>query len=171
MKKSSLWMSAAGALLIAAALAGCGKTTYFAGRTLPPSGLSNRVLIAIQNPSAFNKGALQIVDAYYDIRFSYNQKTGSFSIGGYSGALPVTIQSMPEEQQGAVYSAGDGALTMINYAKETSTGAQKGLNGTSSSIFTTRSQAYTFAASQSAHVLTVLDQVGGGTYALSLPGI
>ena len=164
-------MSAAGALLIAAALAGCGKTTYFAGRLLPPSGLSHRVLIAIQNPSAFNKGALQIVDAYYDIRFSYDQKTGSFSIGGYSGALPVTIQNMPEEQQGAVYSSGDGALTVVNYAKETSSGAQKGLNGTSSSVFTTRSQAYTFAASQTAHVLTVLDQPGGGTYALSLPGI
>ena len=38
--------------------------------TLPPSGLTNRVLIAIQNPSAFTKGALQIVDAYYDIRYA-----------------------------------------------------------------------------------------------------
>jgi hypothetical protein len=164
-------MSAAGALVIAAALAGCGKTTYFAGRVLPPSGLTNRVLIAIQNPSAFTKGALQIVDAYYDIRFSYNSKTGSFSISGYSGALPTSIQNMPEEQLGAVYGSGDGSLTMINYAKESSGGAQSGLNGLSSSIFTTRSQAYTFAASQSAHVLTVVDKTNGGTYALSLPGV
>ena len=61
-------MSAAAALVVAAALAGCGTTTYFAGRTLPPSGLANRVLIAIQNPSPLTQGALQIVDAYYDIR-------------------------------------------------------------------------------------------------------
>src|ERR1035441_4701733 len=83
LKKSSLWMSAAGALVFAVLMAGCGSTTYFAGRTLPPSGLTNRVLVAIQNPSALTKGALQIMDAYYDIRFSYNDKTGSFSISGY----------------------------------------------------------------------------------------
>ncbi len=56
MKKRSLWLSAAGALVVAVALAGCGTTTYFAGRNLPPSGLTNRVLIAIQNPSASDQG-------------------------------------------------------------------------------------------------------------------
>ena len=65
-------MSSAAALLVAAALAGCGTTTYFAGRTLPPSKLANRVMIAIQNPSAISSGSLQFVDAYYDIRFKYN---------------------------------------------------------------------------------------------------
>ncbi len=112
MKKRSLWLSAAGALVVAVALAGCGKTTYFAGRNLPPSGLINRVMIAIQNPSAFTKGALQIVDAFYDIRYAYNNLNKTFSISGYSGALPVTIQNMPEEQLGAVYSSGDGNLAL-----------------------------------------------------------
>ena len=121
-------MSAAAALVVAAALAGCGTTTYFAGRVLPPSGLANRVLIAIQNPSAYTKGALQFVDAYYDVRFSYNDKTGSFAISGYSGALPVTIQNMPEEQTGVVYGAGDGSFTLINYAKENSAGVVNGLS-------------------------------------------
>jgi len=92
LKKSSLWFSAAGALFVAAILAGCGKTTYFAGRPLPPSGLINRVMIAIQNPSAFTKGGLEIVDGYYDIRSSFNGKTPSFSISGFSGALPVSIE-------------------------------------------------------------------------------
>ena len=165
-------MSAAGALLIATVLAGCGKTTYFAGRTLPPSGLTNRVMIAVQNPSAITRGALVIVDAYYDIRFSYDSKLGSFSISGYSNALPTTIQNMPEEQQGAVYGSGDGSLNIINYAKESTGGAQKGLNGSSqSSIFTTRDQSYTFAASQSTSVLTILDRTNGGSYGLSLPGV
>ncbi len=171
MKKSSLWLSVSGALLISAVLAGCGKTTYFAGRPLPPSGLINRVLIAIQNPSALTKGALQIVDGYYDIRSSYDGKTGSFSISGYSGALPVSIQNMPEELTGAVYGSGDGSFTSISYAKESTGGSQTGLNGASASIYTTRSQAYVFAASQVSHAFTVVDKSSGGTYGLSLPGV
>lgn len=164
-------MSAAAALVAAAALAGCGSTTYFAGRTLPPSGLTNRVMIAVQNPSAYTKGALVFVDAYYDQRSSYDNKVAGFSISGYSGALPMTIQNMPEEQAGAVYGSGDNSLNLISYAKESTAGAQTGLNGSSSSIFITRNQSYTFAASQAAHVLTVLDRVTGSSYALSLPGI
>jgi len=164
-------MSAAAALVVAAALAGCGTTTYFAGRKLPPSGIKNRVLIAIQNPSALGRGALAIVDAYYDVRFSYDDKTGSFSISGYSGALPTTIQNMPEEQIGAVYGSGDGSLAIISYSGESVGGSQSGLNGNSSSVFMSRNQFYTFAASQSSHVLTVLDRNNNGNYALNLPGI
>ena len=163
-------MSAAAALTVAAALAGCGTTTYFAGRTLPPSGLINRVLIAVQNPSIVSKGALIFVDGNYDIRSGYNGTPGGFSISGFAGALPVTIQNMPEEQLGAVYSSGDGGYALVNYASENSTSAQSGLNGYSSSIFSTRNEQYTFAASQSSHVFTVLDRVAGSSYPLSLPG-
>ncbi len=157
--------------MVAFALAGCGTTTYFAGRTLPPSGLTNRVLIAIQNPSSFTKGALVFVDAYYDTRYAYNNINKTFSISGYSGALPSTIQNMPEEQLGVVYGSGDGGLTKINYSTESTNPAQTGLNGPSSSIFITRNQSYVFAASQSAHVLTVIDNTTGGDYAFSLPGV
>jgi hypothetical protein len=59
-------------------LTGCGKNFYFAGRTLPPSQLTNRVLIAIQNPSAFTNGALSFVDAFYDIRHAYNNVNTTF---------------------------------------------------------------------------------------------
>jgi hypothetical protein len=171
LKKRSLWYSAAGSLVAAIVLAGCGSTTYFAGRALPPSGLTNRVLIAIQNPSVAASGSLIFVDAFYDIRFSFNQKVGGFSIAGYSGQLPVSIQSMPEEQIGAVYGSGDGSLHVVNYQKESDNGAQKGLNGLSSSVFLTRNQNYIFAANQQATVLTTVDNTNGGTYALSLPGV
>ena len=164
-------MSAAAALVVAAALAGCGGTTYFAGRNLPPSGLTNRVLIAIQNPSIGSKGALQFVDAYYDIRSGFTGTPSTFSISGYSGALPVTIQNMPEEQVGVVYGSGDGSFIPVNYAQENTGGAVSNLNGPSSSIFITRNQAYVFAASQSAHVFTVVNRSTGGSYALSLPGV
>ncbi len=128
-------------------------------------------MIAVQNPSAFTKGALQIVDAYYDIRSSYNGKTPAFSVSGFSGSLPVSIQNMPEEQLGAVYGSGDGSLTYVNYSKESTAGAQSGLNGVSASVFTTRSEAFVFAASQSAHVLTVVDKATGANYSLSVPGV
>jgi len=166
-------MSAAVALVVAAALAGCGSTTYFAGRTLPPSGIANRVLIAIQNPSSLSKGALEIVDAYYDTRYAYNNMNKTFTVSGYSGALPLSIQNMPEEQVGVVYGAGDGTYMLINYNKETSTGAAASLNGLSSSVFMTRNESYVFAASQASSVLTVVDKTttNGGTYPLSLPGV
>ena len=157
--------------MVAAAVAGCGSTTFFAGRQLPPSGLTTRVLIAIQNPSALTKGALQIVDAFYDTRYKYNNTRVTYSISGYSGALPISIQNMPEEQLGAVYGSGDGSFTPVNYAKESSTGAVKGLSGTSSSIFITRNQTYIIAAQQAAHVLTMVNQSTGAVVSLGLPGI
>lgn len=171
MKKSSLWLSTAAALAVSIILAGCGSTYYFAGRTLPPSGLVNRVLVAIQNPGAFARGALQIMDAHYDVRFQYNNPSKTFSIAGYAGALPITIQNMPEEQIGAVYSSGDGSFTTINYQKESAGSAQSGLAGASSSIFITRNQDFVIAANQSSHLITVLDRTGGASVALSLPGV
>ena len=171
MKKSSLWLSALGALGIAVALAGCGQTFYFAGRILPPSGLRNRVLVAIQNASLGDRGSLEIMDAYYDIRYKFDNPGVTFSVSGYSGALPVTIQNMPEEQVGAVYGSGDGSFVVANYEKESSAGSEKGLNGTSSSIYITRNQGFIFAASQANHVLTVVDNGSGGSYVLNLPGI
>ncbi len=171
MKKRSLWIYAGIALAIAAGLAGCGKTTYFAGRTLPPSGLSYRVLIAIQNPSAFTKGELQIVDAYYDIRSGYTGQPASFSLSGFGGALPISIQSMPEEQLGVIYGSGDGSLTIANYQTEKTTGTVSGLNGPSASVFMARNGKFVVAASQLSHVLTVVNQSNGSSYPLSLPGV
>jgi hypothetical protein len=167
-------MSAAGALVVAAALAGCGTTTYFAGRTLPPSGLTNRVMIAIQNPSSSTAGALEFVDAFYDIRYKYNSmNTGpAFSISGFSGALPTTIQNLPEELASAVYSTGSGgSFALIDYSNEKVNKMVSGLNGTSSSIFITRDLSYVFAANQSTHVLTVVNRNDGSSFPFSLPGV
>jgi hypothetical protein len=171
LKKKSLWISASTALAAAVALAGCGSTYYFDGRVLPPSGLVNRVVIAIQNPGVLSKGALQIVDAYYDERSGYNGTPGSFSIAGYGGALPITIQNMPEEQFGAIYGAGDGSLGLVNYASEKSTGTVSSLPGPSSSIFITRNGQLVFAASQSNHQFTIENQAGGSSIGLALANV
>lgn len=170
MKKRSLWLSAAGALAIAFALAGCGSTTYFAGRTLPPSGLTYRVMIAIQNAGVLSKGALSIVDAYYDTRYKYNDTSVTFSISGFSGGLPVSIQNMPEEEIGGVYGSSDGSFSIISYSKESGT-AIKGLGSTSSSIFITRNEALVFAANETSHVISVISPSAGALVTLSLPGV
>ncbi len=171
MKKSSLWISASAALLVAVLLAGCGTTSYFAGRGLPPSKLQNRVLIAVQNPGAFVKGELAFVDAYYDIRSGFRGQPTSFSISGYGGSLPITIQSMPEEQLGVVYGYGDGSLIPVDYGGEKTGNAISGINGLSSSVFITRSRKYVFAANEQARVFTVVDNSKGGSYPLTLPGV
>lgn len=128
-------------------------------------------MIAIQNAGLGNRGSLEMVDAYYDIRYKYNNPGVTFSIGGYSGALPITIQNMPDEQIGAVYGSGDGSFVVIDYQKESTNGAEKGLNGLSSGVFITRNQQFMFAASQASHVLTVVENSTGSSFALNLPGV
>ncbi len=171
LKKNYLCISAAAALLVAIALAGCGTTNYFDNRTLPPSKLQYRVMIAIQNPSALSKGALQIVDAYYDERSGYNGTPASFSISGYGGALPISIQNMPEEQLGAVYGSGDGSFALISYGGEKESGTVSGLPGLSSSIFISRSEQYVFAANQTANVFTAINQASSQAISFGLPGV
>jgi hypothetical protein len=171
LKKRSLWISACAALAVSVALAGCGTEYYFAGRVLPPSKLKNRVMIAVQNPGILAKGSLEIVDAYYDERSAYNGTPGSFSLAGFGGAIPITIQNMPEEQSGAIYGSGDGSLTLADYQGEKTSGSVGGLAGPSSSIFITRDKSFVFAASQAAHFFTVVNQGLGQGITLSLPGV
>jgi len=127
--------------------------------------------VAVQNPSTLSKGELLFDDALYDIRHAYNNVNQTFSIAGFSGSLPVTIQNLPEQQVGAVYSIGDGSLAIISYAteKQQTTTAASSLNGISQSIFISHDLNYIYAAAQSAHSLTVIDH--GTTYTLNLPGV
>jgi hypothetical protein len=113
---------------------------------------------------------LSIVDAFYDVRHSFNDKVPSFSMAGYSGADPLTIQNMPEEQSGAVYGAGDGSYALLNYAQEKQT-TTVSLPGASSSVFISHDQRYVFAASQAAHTLTIQDRTLGASYGLNLPNV
>lgn len=164
-------MSAAAALTVAVVMAGCGKTNYFDGRQPPPSTLLNRVMIAVQNPGVLSKGQLLIVDAYYDERSGYNGNPPAFSIAGYGGNLPISIQNMPEEQRGGVYSSGDGSYAIIDYQGEKEASTVGGLSGASSSIFVTRNQGYVFAANQQSHVFTITSPGGTGSISLGLPGV
>ncbi len=174
MKKRSLtgfWFSSILLLTFASLLTSCGKNYYFAGRTLPPSGVLNRVLIAEQNPSSGSKGALPFVDAFYDIRHPYNSDTGSFSIAGYTGSLPLTIQNMPEEQVGGVYGAGDGSFVLVSYATEKTGSPITIAGGLSSSIFIDRPRQFIYAANGTTHVLSIEDVATNKSFVMNLPNV
>ncbi|HEY1502513.1 MAG TPA: hypothetical protein VGF88_23255 [Acidobacteriaceae bacterium] len=178
-KRSSLYFVAVlgSVFLICNVISSCGKSFYFAGRTLPPSGVLNRVLIAEQNPSAFATGALPFMDAYYDIRHPYNASGGQLQISGYSGKLPLTIQNMPEQQTGAVYGQGDGSLALISYAEE-KVSATVAIPGSLSSstegvpfngVFVSRDLGYVYAANPAAHVISVANRTNGAALTLNVP--
>ena len=177
-KRSSLYFVAilSSVFLICNVISSCGKNFYFAGRTLPPSGVLNRVLVAEQNPSAFASGALPFMDAYYDIRHAYNASSGQFTITGYSGKLPLTIQNMPEQQTGAVYGQGDGSLALVSYAQENISGTVSIPGSLSSTtegspyngVFISRDLGYVYAANPSGHVISVANRTNGSALTLNL---
>ncbi len=164
-------------LVVSLALSACGKSFYFAGRPLPPSGILNRVLIAAQ---ISGQGSLSLVDGLYDVRHNYNNTVGGFPIGGYSpSALPFSIQNLPAEEAGLVFSnAGSGSsaglLTSVNYATETSSSLlpPPGSNSVASSIFASTSRGIIVAAQQQSRQVEVFDASTTPTlFLLNLPGV
>jgi hypothetical protein len=153
-------------------MAGClGSNSIFAGRPQPPSTIRQRVLVAVQNPSPIQPGALQIVDARYDIRNSENGTIPSFIVNGFKGNLPSDIINYPEQSLGYAYSSGDGTLATVNYATESISGNVSGLPGFSSSVFVTQDGRYVFAANQTAQYVTVIDSVTPIGVYLNLPNV
>jgi hypothetical protein len=144
----------------------CGKDYFIAGRSLPPSGVLNRVMMAEQNPDS-----LPFVDAYYDVRHNTTGTIPQFEISNFSGKLPVTIQNLPEQQAGAVYNAGNGQLTLVNYAGEKVSTSIPIAGGYSNSIFISRDLGYVYAANDANHVITVVDRPTSASYTLNLPGV
>ncbi len=153
-------------------LGACGKNYYFAGRNLPPSGILNRVLIASQ---VSGQGSLALVDGLYDVRHNYKNTVASFPIGGYNGSsLPISIQNLPAEQSGLVFSISDGSLTAVNYAAETANSLlpAPAAGEIPSSIFASSSRQYILAAQQQNHILQMTDaSTTPGSFALNLPGV
>ena len=157
-------------LVVSLGLSACGKNFYFAGRSLPPSGILNRVLVAVQNSGT---GQLFLVDAYYDIRHSYNNATPDFPISGFTG-YPLTIQNLPAERVGLVFSISTGTLSAVNYATETATTlpAATATGEIPSSIFAANNLTYSVSAQQQNHYVEMYDGTTNPTqFALNLPNV
>jgi len=129
------------ALLFATAvtlLTGCGYRPYkttenqFAGRPVPPSRLTQRVMVAISQNSALS-GALQILDAKRDIRSNVYVANSTTTISAFSGQAQ-SIINYPEQTRGFVYSS-DGNVNTINYSTEAGLGPTTTSTGVVSSYF------------------------------------
>jgi len=147
-------------------LLACGKDFYIAGRSLPPSGILNRVMFAEQNPSA-----LPFVDAYYDVRHNTSGTVAQFSISGFSGTLPVAIQNMPDQQTGAISSANSSSLILVNYAQEKVSQTLTIPGGYANSVFVSHDLNYLYAANDANHVVSIYDSPAKGSYVLNLPNV
>ncbi|HEY0784641.1 MAG TPA: hypothetical protein VGD62_02145 [Acidobacteriaceae bacterium] len=163
---ASVWLAL---LLVSFGLTACGTSYYFGNRPLPPSKVLNRVLVAVQNPG---RSSLQELDALYDIRHVYNGVALLPTISGFSGVLPVSIQNLPAEETGAVFSQGDGSLGIVNYSTDNMrlTYSSGQLGGIASGAFVTNNLTYVFAAQQQNHVVAVADSTAGTVF-LNLPGV
>ncbi|MGI4979832.1 MAG: hypothetical protein ACRYHB_05475 [Janthinobacterium lividum] len=141
MLKSVSVARSATALLLAFAslvLTGCGARPYkttenqFAGRPVPPSKLTQRVMVAVAQTGASN-GQLELLDAKRDIRANVYTANSTFTISGFAGNAMQVI-SYPEQLRGFVLST-DGSVQTINYSTEASLGTTATSAGIASSFF------------------------------------
>jgi hypothetical protein len=167
---------ASGILLATAtlALSGCGvvvlyKTPEFgyAGRPVPPSKMLERVLVAFS--ATGTSGGLQMIDGLRDLRSNVQNTTKFFPISGYSEAQPISILNFPEQTTGYVLSYNDGALTDINYSKETASGPVSNFAPQPASAAASPLGLAFAGAAQQAGLLVF--ETNGVTYDLNLPGV
>ncbi len=164
-----------GVLLAATSLmmTGCGQRIYvnpqynYAGRPLPPSGLLERVMASYTANGT--SGGLEILDGLRDLRGNIQNTIHSFSISGYSSAQPTQIINFPEQETGYVLGYTDGALTAINYGKESSSGAVGSFGATAPSAAAATDGSIVAGAAEQAGLLIV--GYSGTSYSLNLPNV
>lgn len=140
MKSVSVARSAAALLCatVVVLLTGCGYRPYkttenqFAGRPVPPSKLTQRVMVAISQASLLG-GGLEVLDAKRDIRSNVYVANSTTMISAYSSNAK-SIINYPEQMRGYVYSS-DGAINTINYSTEAAAGTTASTTGALSSYF------------------------------------
>jgi hypothetical protein len=152
----------AAALLCAAVvllLTGCGYRPYkttenqFAGRPVPPSRLTQRVMVAISQSSALG-GSLELLDAKRDIRSNVYTANSTFSISAFSSNA-LSIINYPEQTRGFIYNS-DGSISTINYSTEAALGATLAASpGVSSSFFVPEDTQAVYLAQQQLGAFTI----------------
>jgi hypothetical protein len=177
LKNRSLSALVASGLLLAAAtlaLTACGRVVLYktpeynyAGRPIPPSKLLQRVMAAYSANGS--SGGLEILDGLRDLRSNVQNTTKFFTISGYAEAMPETILNFPEQLTGYVFSLNDGALTAINYSKESGAGPVANFAANSpSAAAAPQGNAFAGAAEQAGLLIIT---VNGANLDLNLPGV
>ena len=116
-------------------------------------------------------GGLNILDAKLDLRSNIQNTIKTYSISGYSSAMPANIYNFPAETRGYVYSSSDNSLNIINYSTEASGGSGGTLGGTSTALAIPSNFNHVYSANETAGQLVVIDNTTTRTYALNLPNV
>jgi hypothetical protein len=144
-------------------------TFTFANRPIPPSLLANRVMVAV-TANGGASGSLQILDAKRDIRSNVENTRTSFSVSGFASGFPNLILNFPAEITGFVYSSAKGDLQIVNYGKESVTGAAGTFPGATGIAIPTNA-GHIYAAQETPGQLSIIDNTTGQTYGLILPDV
>jgi hypothetical protein len=170
-------------LCVAAAtlsLTACGNRPYktteyqFAGRPVPPSLLTSRVMVSVANSGNFGtSGSLAILDSKRDIRNNVYNVNSSFSISGFAANYATKIINYPEQLSGYVYGSSDNSLTTIDYSNEKTLGSTATLNAAAADLAVPQDGSYVLAALETQGILEVIDKGtnSAGTYALPIPNV
>ena len=176
LKKNRFAAQLVAGLLLAVATLGltaCANIIYhepafpYAGRTIPPSGLLQRVLASYTINGS--QGGLQILDGLRDRRNNVQNTIQSFPISGFSAGIPFKIINFPEQQRGYVLSQTDGALGSVDYGKESGLGTVATFGAGSPSAAVAPDGSRIAGTIPQAGVLEVI--AGGVTYPLNLPNV
>ena len=153
-------------------LTGCGARPYkttenqFAGRAVPPSRLTQRVMVGITRSSLLG-GSLQILDAKRDIRGNVYFANSTFSIQAFSGNAQ-TIINYPEQTRGYVYSD-DGSVTTVNYSTEAAGGNTAATTGLASSFFVPSDVQAVYTAVERNGAFNMVAPASGSATVTSIP--
>jgi hypothetical protein len=146
-------------------------TFTFANRPVPPSLLANRVMVAVTTNGG-TSGSLQILDAKRDLRSNIQNTKTSFSVSGFASGFPNLILNFPAEITGFVYSNAKGDVSIVNYGKESVSGAiSPAFPALSTGLAIPISAGHFYSAEESVGALVVNDNTTGLSYDLILPNV
>ncbi len=179
MRRSSI----SGLLLVAAlGLVSCGRPPLTGGRPYPPDfdGYGYPRAMVAWASGGNGSGTLQLIDVEHDTVNNKQDTVHSYTISGYSGSDPQTIQDFPGQQVAYVFANGGGAtgtpsFQPVNTGTDTGSTPVGGIAVGTTSVYVTQDFSYVYsvsptATSGSVGFLSVYRATDGSTTRIPLPG-
>jgi hypothetical protein len=175
--------SISGLLLVAAlGLVSCGRPPLTGGRPYPPDfdGYGYPRAMVAWASGGNGSGTLQLIDVEHDTVNNKQDTVHSYTISGYSGSDPQTIQDFPGQQVAYVFANGGGAtgtpsFQPVNTGTDTGSTPVGGIAVGTTSVYVTQDFSYVYsvsptATSGSVGFLSVYRATDGSTTRIPLPG-
>jgi hypothetical protein len=170
-------------LIAAAGITSCGRPPLPYGRPFPPdfdnSGYPRAMVVWAQGGNG--GGTAQLIDVEHDTVNNKQDTIHSYTISGFSGTDPVSIQDFPGQQIAYVYSDGGTSAASspvfqpINTGTDAGSTPTGGLSAGTTSVYVTQDFSYVYSVSPSATnasvgYLSVLRRADGTVTRIPLAG-